>query len=101
MKKIVVSLISLILMLGMVGMALGYSFTDTVGTQPVEITVEEVGDSIKWTVDFPMVAPYDPSVGNGHLTVGLIIATNGDGNGPAFQIHNNDGTDATYPWGLG
>ncbi len=72
-----------------------YSFVDTVGTQPVDITVEDLGDSIKWTIDYPMTEPYDP-LGNGKLTVGLVIAIDGE---PVFQIHNNDGTDATYDWG--
>lgn len=84
-----------------VGMALGYSFTDTVGTQPVDITVEDLGDSIKWTVDFPGEAPYDaPTIeGNGQWAVGLVIALDGNGNGPAFQIHNNDGTTPDFPYG--
>jgi len=96
-------------MLGMVRTALAYSFSDTVGTQPVDITVEEIGDSIKWTIDFPGEAPYDEPTteGNGHWAVGLVIALDGEGNGPAYQIHNNDGSDASYlpgtwlksPWG--
>jgi len=78
-----------------------YSFQTTVGTQPVEITVTDGECHITWTIDFPGEAPYDDPIteGNGHWAVGLVIATDGDGNGPSFQIHNNDGTDATYPWG--
>jgi len=99
MKKLIIGLLSLVFMLGVVRTALAYSFSDTVGTQPVDITVEEIGDSIKWTIDYPMEAPYDPLEGNGSLTVGLVIARDGEGNGPAYQIHNNDGSDASYPWG--
>lgn len=78
-----------------------YTFQTTVGTQPVDITVTDGDCHITWTIDFPGEAPYnDPTTeGNGHWAVGLVIATDGDGNGPSFQIHNNDGTDATYPWG--
>jgi len=28
-----------------------------------------------------------------------VIATKGEGEGPDFQIHNNDGTDPNYEWG--
>ena len=78
-----------------------YTFQDTVGTQPVIITVTDGECHITWTIDFPGEAPYDDPTteGNGHWAVGLVIATNGDGNGPSFQIHNNDGTDSSYPWG--
>ncbi len=78
-----------------------YTFQDTAGTQPVIITVTDGECHITWTIDFPGEAPYDDPTteGNGHWAVGLVIATDGDGNGPSFQIHNNDGTDATYPWG--
>lgn len=78
----------------------GYTFTDsqdvndgTVGQ--LVTTVEEDGDWMVWTFDFPV----EEFIGNGNLNVGLIIATDGEGNGPAFQIHNNDGTDSSYPWG--
>jgi hypothetical protein len=36
-------------------------------------------------------------VGDGHWGYGLAISL--DGAEPAFQIHNNDGTDAGYAWG--
>ncbi|GAH57550.1 unnamed protein product, partial [marine sediment metagenome] len=78
---------------------LGYSWSGTVGNQPVNIDVENGECQVTWTIDFPMETPYDPLEGNGSLVVGLVIALDGEGNGPAFQVHNNDGTDATYPWG--
>jgi len=77
-----------------------YSFTDsqdvsngTVGQ--LVTTVEEDGDWMVWTFDFPV----EEFEGNGNLNVGLIIALDGEGKGPAFQIHNNDGSDSSYPWG--
>ena len=77
-----------------------YAFQTSIGTQPVIITVEDGECHVTWTIDFPMEAPYDPQTEcNGNLAVGLVIAQDGDGNGPSFQIHNNDGTDANYPWG--
>jgi len=79
---------------------LGYSLSETIGVQPIDITVEDGECSVTWTIDFPLEAPYDGVVeGNGSMVVGLIIALNGEGNGPAFQIHNNDGTDPSYAWG--
>lgn len=77
-----------------------YSFSTTVGTQLVDIDVVDDGTSITWTIDFPGEAPYDEvTEGNGLMAVGLVIALDGDGNGPAFQIHNNDGTDSSFEWG--
>lgn len=100
MKKLIIGLLSLVFMLGMVRPALGYSFTDaqdvndgTVGQ--LVVSVAEDGDWMVWTFDFPV----EQFTGDGNLNVALIIATDGEGNGPAYQIHNNDGTDATYPWG--
>lgn len=80
-----------------------YSFTATVGEQPVNIDVTDDGTHITWTIDYPLVTPYDePTQGTGSMVVGLVIALDGDGEGPAFQIHNNDGCvqpPETYPWG--
>ena len=59
----------------------------------VSITVESTDCQITWTFDFPIDA--DP--GNGNMGYGLVISTNGVN--PDFQVHNNDGTDGTYPWG--
>jgi len=77
-----------------------YSFTDsqdvndgTVGQ--LVTTVTEDGDWMVWTFDFPV----EEFTGDGNLSVGLIIALDGEGEGPAFQIHNNDGPDSSYPWG--
>lgn len=72
-----------------------YSYSGTTGDQPVSITVEDSDTQVMWTVDFPV----DDATGNGLMAVGLVIATDGEGNGPVFQIHNNDGTDANYDWG--
>lgn len=78
---------------------LDYSFSTTVdidgSDSDLELTVEDDCGWLIWTFDFPI----EEWSGDGNLNVGLIIALDGDGNGPAFQIHNNDGTDATYPWG--
>ena len=62
---------------------------------PVLISVENGECDITWTIDWPV----EGDLGNGNMGVAIIIAKNGDGNGPSFQIHNNDGTDANYQWG--
>ena len=78
---------------------LGYSFSTTIDIEGSEsdliLTVEDGDCWLTWTFDFPI----EEWTGNGNLNVGLIIALDGDGNGPAYQIHNNDGTDSNYPWG--
>ncbi len=77
---------------------LEYDYSETiniVNSYNLEVTVEEDGEWLVWTFDFPT----ETWEGNGQLPLGLIIATDGLGKGPAFQIHNNDGSDATYPWG--
>jgi len=61
---------------------------------PVDFTVTDDGPTVTWTFD--MIGNKD-LVGNGHWGYGLAISL--DGEKPAFQIHNNDGTDSTYPWG--
>jgi hypothetical protein len=63
--------------------------------ETLEVTVEDDGTWIIWNFDFPV----ETFTGNGNLNVGLIIALDGEGQGPAFQIHNNDGTDPNYSWG--
>ena len=100
MKKLIIGLLSLVFMLVMVKTALAYSFTDaqdvnngTVGQLVVDVA--EDGDWMVWTFDFPV----ELFTGDGNLSVGLIIATDGEGSGPSFQIHSNDGSDANYPWG--
>jgi len=77
-----------------------YSFTDTQDVSDGTVgdlvtTVTEDSDWMVWTFDFPV----ENFTGDGNLNVALIIALDGDGKGPAFQIHNNDGTDASYDWG--
>jgi len=59
------------------------------------LTVTDDGDWVTWTFDFPV----EEFTGDGNLNVGLIIALDGDGEGPAFQIHNNDGATGLYPHG--
>ena len=67
------------------------------------LTVVEDDTWVTWTFDFPV----ENFTGDGNLNVGLIIALNGEGGGPAFQIHNNDGATSSYahgtwlmsPWG--
>ena len=79
---------------------LGYEFTGTsyeivVGQYyPVGITVEDGECKVTWTFD--MIAG-KTLVGDGHWGYGLAISL--DGTNAAFQIHNNDGTDAKYAWG--
>ncbi len=55
----------------------------------LEVTVEDDGTWIIWNFDFPV----ETFTGDGNLNLGLIIALDGEGNGPAFQIHNDDGAD--------
>lgn len=61
---------------------------------PATITVEDLGDSIKWTIDIDETLALNS---NGHHQYGLVISKNGIN--PTYQIHSNDGTDANYPWG--
>ena len=61
----------------------------------LDVTVADDGDWIVWTFDFPV----EEFTGDGNLNVGLIIALDGEGQGPAFQIHNNDGATGLYPVG--
>jgi hypothetical protein len=80
---------------------LGYSWSGktvhTGGAKPYEVDIKVVdGDcKVTWTFDFPI----EGDLGNGNMGVALVIATDGTGKGPAFQIHNNDGTDSNYAWG--
>jgi hypothetical protein len=80
---------------------LGYSWSGktvhTGGAKPYEVDIKVVdGDcKVTWTFVFPI----EGDLGNGNMGVALIIATDGTGKGPAFQIHNNDGTDSKYAWG--
>jgi hypothetical protein len=69
---------------------------DIVDIYYLQVTVEDTGDGwLQWTFDFPT----ETWQGDGQLPLGLVIATDGVGGHPAFQIHNNDGTCAAYPWG--
>jgi len=62
---------------------------------PLVLTVTADDDWVTWTFDFPV----EEFTGDGILNVGLIIALDGDGEGPAFQIHNNDGATSEFPVG--
>lgn len=79
--------------------SLGYSYTESIDIEGSDfdllLTVEDGDGWQTWTFDFPV----EHFTGDGNLNVGLIIALDGEGNGPAYQIHNNDGADAAYPWG--
>ena len=63
------------------------------GTIVASITVEDLGASVKWTIDMDEACGYFK---NGHAAVGLVI---GIGDKIVFQVHDNDGTDPHYPWG--
>jgi len=74
-------------------------YTKTVTTSdpmsiPATITVEDIGDSMEWTIDIDMD---NAPISNGHIAYALVISR--DNVHPAFQVHSNDGTDALYDWG--
>lgn len=78
---------------------LGYTYNTTIEVNDsglfLDVTVEDIGDEVVWTFDFPV----EEFTGDGNLNVALIIALDGEDEGPAFQIHNNDGTDSSHDWG--
>jgi len=61
---------------------------------PANITVEDLGDKVKWTIDMD---ENDGDFTNKHAAYALVISH--DGVEPAYQIHSNDGTDSTYAFG--
>jgi len=75
----------------------GYSDIKTTpdgsGSIPATITVEDLGDAVKWTIDMDETSGFFK---NGHAAVGLII---GVGDRILFQVHSNDGTCPEYDWG--
>jgi hypothetical protein len=78
---------------------LGYAFSGTTYAitgdyYPADITIEDGECNVTWTFD--MVAGKTLE-GNGHWGYGVAISL--DGENASFQIHNNDGTDAGFPWG--
>ena len=99
-SAIVISLIVASLIIA-IPSAHAYSFTGTSVTYAyyksngidVDITVESTGGQLKWTFDFPI----DADAGNGNMGYALVIST--DHVDPLFQVHNNDGTCAAFPWG--
>lgn len=60
----------------------------------VDITVEDGDCAVTWTFDFPI----DDDEGNGNMGYALVIDLDCDDE-PDFQVHNNDGTCAAFPWG--
>ena len=76
-----------------------YSYLETILVEDtcsyLIVNVTEEGEWVTWDFDFPV----EDFTGDGNLNVGLIIALDGEGEGPTFQIHNNDGTDSSFPWG--
>lgn len=69
--------------------ALGYSWYGEVQTPaagPISVVVEDGDCAVTWTIDFPL----DDNEGNGSLVAALVIALDGEGQYPAFQIHNHD-----------
>jgi hypothetical protein len=75
----------------------GYKTTVTTsGTYPINVTVEDIGDWIQWTFNF-FACNTTPVTGGGHFAGAVIISF--DGVKPAFQIYDNDGTCAAFPWG--
>lgn len=63
-----------------------------------DITVEDLGDSILWTMYAPTeYTGFGEGIGSGgQVTWSLSI---GVGDEILYQVHSNDGTDASYPWG--
>jgi len=62
----------------------------------LELTVEDDGDWVTWTLDFPK----EEWTGDACLNLGLNIALDGEGEGPAIHIHNNDGVDSGFDFGM-
>jgi len=63
---------------------------------PINVTVEDIGSWIQWTFNF-FAHNTSNAEGDGKFAACVIISF--DGAKPAFQIHNNDGTCSTFPWG--
>jgi hypothetical protein len=77
----------------------GYKKTVTTSATtgiPIDVTVEDIGDWIQWTFNF---FAHNTSVAQGDGKFAACVVISLDGSRPAFQIHNNDGTCAAFPWG--
>jgi hypothetical protein len=61
------------------------------------ITVEDLGDSILWTLEVPQNAVYGTGRGSGGQVVWSVSI--GVGNEILYQVHNNDGTDHSFDFG--
>ena len=68
-------------------------YSETIQFDYGVVTIETVECAVKWTIDLDEVnGPFK----NGHAGIGLMI---GLGKEIKYQVHSNDGTCATYPWG--
>jgi hypothetical protein len=74
------------------GTSVTYAFYKPLGID-VDITVGSTHCQLTWSFDFPI----DADSGNGNMGYALVISY--DKVNPAFQVHNNDGTCAAFPWG--
>jgi hypothetical protein len=66
-----------------------FGFEDTQGTTTSVIEVTDLGDKVEFKITTNVKAI-------GHDGFGLII---GDSSDVKYQIHNNDGSDASFAWG--
>ena len=64
----------------------------TVGSYPITVTAEDVGEWIQWTFYMDSVSGDDDKLA-GQVVISF------DGETPAFQIHNNDGVTPDYAVG--
>ena len=72
-------------------------YNETFSVTNATVTVEDLGCSVKWTID--MTEPtdlYQSPFKNGHAAVGLVI---GVGDDIKYQVHSNDGTCSAFAWG--
>lgn len=73
---------------------LGYYYEEDLDSvAPAKITVIDLGESVAWHIDFDET---DPAFNNGHAQVALMIGQDGE---IQYQIHSNDGTVSSYPFG--
>ncbi len=97
MKKLLILVLMTVMFIGMASAAVINTVTSVSSYgnyYPVDITVEDLGNSIRWTFD---MMGNKTLQGGGHWGYGLVIST--DMIHPLFQLHNNDGTDSSYSWG--
>lgn len=79
------------------GIDVGYftllGYEDTQNTPTKEVVVTDLGDKVEWVITYD---GDDAAYNNGHASMSLVIA---DDSGVVYQIHSNDGSDASYDWG--